>query len=242
MALQSGNSNVVLGGTVGIVNLLYMFLALSGGEHFFDYFFYLIFFDGAIIGAYFIFSDETAEKLYLVPQRDLSAIVGIIIGLITGIVLVIAESFLFNSHWSQASFVEESSFASTISYVIMTFLFTFVVANSEEIMFRGFLPSIAENYSRNSQEAVAVKYFVIPIIFSLFHYFMWIKNSYVMFGLTSLLFLTTFHFSFAISMQLLVDRTGTIWSSIFAHMVYNGLKMTFPVIMALGGLNSVAFW
>ena len=186
-------------------------------------FFYLLLIDGALISAYLIFRGDFLDKMKL---TNISGI-GIGMGLIIGVLLVVVELGFYGAFSITIPYTVENVFAGAV-YV---FFLAFIVGNAEEIFFRGFLPSIAEKYGRDAQDIRISKYVMSPALFGIAHYFSW-EGSLFIGSLYLSVFMFLYHFVFGVAMQYLVDYYDSLYTSITAHTIYDGMKM----IMSLGGV------
>lgn len=219
----------IVGAIVGLLNFVYLFLSQAGGMQWQLIIFYLLMFDASILASFLIFGSLFDEKLHLTKEGTIGIGVAILVGIVIASGMVLIENFFMGSEY-QAKF--GITLKSGIGTILYTIIIMFLVATSEEVMTRGFLNSIAENYSKSEFEKKITQYALIPLMFSLIHFFVWQSSPVLLFGVFALLFMVLFHFTFGVMMQFVLDYTGSLWACILAHTIYNTLKLTLPIIIA----------
>ena len=178
-------------------------------------FFYLFLTDGAIISAYLIFRDEFIEKMKFINISGFRVFVGVLIAE----VLVLIELGFYGVFSYQIPY----PFGEAIKGYAYMIAIAFIIGNSEEIFFRGFLPAVAEKYASGTNDLKVSKYFLIPALFSISHYFAWANSLYTSLIVSIYMFL--YHFVFGVAMQYLTDYSDSIHPSIVAHTIYDATKM-----------------
>ena len=220
MGLTTGNSkDIQLGSVVFITNLFFLFLILSDKTKINLVMFYLMMFDGSIIASYIIYKDQTADALKLSIPSAGAFIRALIIGMLLALFLIELEK-----NGSGQMIFQSVGFYGTYSAIVNKLLFAFVVGIGEETLVRGFLASLAENYAEGAEKMI-VLYALNPAIFALMHFFMWANNSLTEMGISMILFMFFYHFTFAEFMQILKDKTNSLYAPISAHAFYDGIKM-----------------
>jgi len=226
--------NVQMGVIIVVTVLLYLFFGLSGAAYLQHSTYYLLMFLGAVVGAFVVFGDEMGEKLKFttmnVPLTNV-----ILYGALLGIMLATLETFSAgNTMFIQQTVGDTGSIipqltgntALLISTIVFIGLFSTITSISEETLTRGFFASIAEEYAENDTTKNISKYILIPLIFSLLHYFMWARSGMIdITGLFGVVFLLMYHFTFAVICQFSMDVTGSIYTPITLHAIYNAIKM-----------------
>jgi membrane protease YdiL (CAAX protease family) len=214
-----------MGIIVILITVSFLFMGLSGQKMMTHNIYYLLMFFGSVFACYIIYRDEIGEKLHFTTQKFPLTNV-IIYGVMIGIVMVAIEGLgMMNS-----VIVEQSMTASVVGQILQSgtivgvaIAYSFTTAVSEETLTRGALNSIAENYSSGYYRLVG-KYVVIPLIFALLHYFMWLTSGLFNVGWSMAVFLIIYHYTFGFVCQVSMDITGSIYTPIAIHTVYNALK------------------
>ena len=236
---ETFSPNVQMGILIVVCVLLYLFFGLSGATYLQHSTYYLLMFLGAVVGAYVVFGEEMGEKLKFttmnVPLTNV-----ILYGLLLGILLATLETFSAgNTMFIQQSVGDTQSVlpqlagstAILISTIVFVIIFSVITSISEETLTRGFFASLAEEYAENDTTKNISKYILIPLIFSLLHYFMWARSGMIdIAGIFGIVFLLMYHFTFAVICQFSMEVTGSIYTPITMHAIYNAIKM----LMALG--------
>ena len=225
--------NVQMGIIIVITGLLYTFFGLTGEAVMRHTWFYMFMFVFAVLGGYFVYGKDTAEKLHFTTKSVPMANV-ILYGVAIGVLLTSVETLTSGG----TIFIQQSTeatqglvatgfggFTDTLSGIIFIGLYAFVTANSEETLTRGFFNSIAENFSDNKITMYISKYVLIPLIFSLLHYFMWTSSGLINVGGYMVGFLILYHYVFGVITQFSMDSTRSIYTPIAIHTVYNAIKM-----------------
>jgi membrane protease YdiL (CAAX protease family) len=227
---ESISPTLQMGVVVIVVTIAFLFMGLSSQKVLSHNIYYLLMFFGCIVAAYIIYKDEIGEKLHF-TTKNLPLVNVVIYGITIGLLLVFIESFSMPNSMliEQSMEPTQSMMATAAGAVAMAMAYALVTSISEETMARGVLASIADNFSEGNLKAVG-KYFVIPLIFALLHYFMWSSSGMLNLGSFTVVFLILYHFTFALICQIALDLTGSIYTPIAIHMVYNGCKE----LMALG--------
>lgn len=235
--------NVQVGIIVVVTVLLYLFFGLSGQEILQHTSYYLLMFLGAILGSYIIFGNNIGEKLHF-TTKNLPLENVVLYGVLLGLMLATLETFsagntifIQQSTGATESVVGDVSgnFANLISGIVFVSLFSFITANAEEILTRGFFNSIAEEYGDSPTTIKISKFILIPLIFSLLHFFMWSSTGLLALGGFVVVFLLMYHYVFGVVCQFAMDVTGSIYTPIAIHTVYNTVKMLIALgILAVG--------
>ena len=200
---------------IGLIHLIYLYIGLSESRLQELVFFYLFLMDGGIFTAFLLFRDEAIEKLHL----DKVSMMSLAMGVIIGEMLVMIELGFYGALSYKIPFIPSEAVK---GYVYLIFV-AFVVGNSEEMFFRGFLPAIAEAYHKDAGDLRISKYLLIPSIFGLAHYFAWSSSVFNNPMYSAYMFL--YHFSFAVAMQFLEDYYGNLYAPILTHTIYDATKM-----------------
>lgn len=235
--------NVQMGIIVVITTLIYLFYALTGQKIMTHSLFYLPMFFGAILGAWLIFGKDAGDKLHFttkyVPMVNV-LFYGVVLGLMLVTIQQISSggTFFIQNSTEPVDTLQKTftGFPSLLSGIVFIGLFSFITANSEETLTRGFFNSLAENYSDNRTTMNISKYILIPLIFSLLHFFMWTSTGLLNLGGIVPIFLILYHFGFGITCQFSMDITGSIYTPIAIHTVYNSVTMIIAIgIVSVGG-------
>lgn len=236
--------NVQMGLVIVVTTLLYLFFGLSGGSYLQHSTYYLLMFLGSVVGAYVVFGEQMGEKLKFTTMNvPLTNVV--LYGALLGIMLATLETFSAgNTVFIQQSVTDSNNITSNIvsdvtlliSTITFVMLFSTITSISEETLTRGFLASVAENYADSETTEKISKYVLIPLIFSLLHYFMWARSGMIdIAGIFGIVFLLMYHFVFAVICQFSMEVTGSIYTPIVMHAIYNSIKMLMAVgIIAVG--------
>jgi len=234
--------NVQFGIVVVVTVLLYLFFGLTGQSILGHATFYIIMFIGAILGSYFVFGQEVGEKLHF-TTKNVPMVNVLFYGITMGLMMATIETFtaggtifIQQSTEPTQGFVQDLSGAQNlITAVVFLGIYSFITANAEETLTRGFFNSLAENFANSKFTMYLSKYFLIPLIFSLLHYFMWTSIGLVDMGGFIWIFLILYHFVFGVVCQVSMDFTGSIYTPIAIHTVYNTTKLLIALgILAVG--------
>ena len=218
-ATSDETKNIQLGAVIFITNLFFLFLILSDKTKLNLVMFYLMMFDGSIIASYIVFREDTADALKLtIPSTG-----DFLRALLTGFLLALFLIGLERNGAGQIIY-QSVNFGGEYSAIVNQILFAFVIAIGEETLVRGFLSGIAEEYTDGTQKMV-ILYILNPTIFSLMHFFMWASNYIVEMGTVMVAFMFFYHFIFAEFMQILKDKSDSLYAPISAHAFYDGIKM-----------------
>lgn len=200
---------------LGVLNLIYLFIGLSNSSLQSMVFFYLLMLNGGVISAYMIYKGNMPEKMHL----DKISIISLFIGLVVAEILVLIELGFYGA----LSYVIPYKYEEALKGYLYMIAVAFVVGNTEELFFRGFLNSLAETYSASFVDMKLSKYLIIPALFGISHYFAWSNSAYSSVFVSLYMFM--YHFVFGVAMQYLEDYTGSLYPSITAHTIYDATKM-----------------
>lgn len=221
--------NVQMGIIVVVIVLMFLFFGISGSGLIQHITFYLLMFLGAIVGAIIVYGKDAGDKLHFTTY-NLPVFNVVLYGIVIGLMLALVENFSTGNTMFVYQSVETSSILGfgdigLISLVVFALIFSLITAFGEETLTRGFLNSIAENFADSKMSKNISKYFLIPLIFTMLHFFMWNRLEGVILSAFVILFLLMYHFTFAIVCQFSMDVTASIYTPIAIHMVYNAIKL-----------------
>lgn len=221
---DSDSKMVQFGAVIFITNLFLLFLILSDKTKINIIMFYLMMFDGSVIASYIVFREKTPDALKLTIPSTGAFLRAILIGLLLALFLIEMEKY------GAGQIVFQSvNFIGKYSSYVNKILFAFVIGIGEEMLIRGFLSSLAEQFAEGGEKLV-ILYVLNPTIFSLMHFFMWANNYILQMGTFMIVFMFFYHFIFAEFMQVLKDKADSLYAPISAHAFYDGIKM---ILMAV---------
>jgi len=235
-------AHVQMGIIVTVTGLLYLFFGISGEALLGHATFYIIMFIIAIIGSLFVFKGEAGDKLHF-TTKYVPMVNVIFYGVVMGLMMATIETFtsggtIFVQQVTMPtqSFMQGASGLSNMTTAIVFLgIYSFITANAEETLTRGFFNSLAEEYSSSKTTLYLSKYVLVPLIFSLLHFFMWTSIGLTNIGGFIWIFLILYHYVFGVVCQISMDFTGSIYTPIAIHTIYNSVKMMIAVgIIAVG--------
>jgi membrane protease YdiL (CAAX protease family) len=222
---QKFSPTMQMGIVVILITVSFLFMGLSSQNVMSHNIYYLLMFFGSVFACYIIYRDEVGEKLHFTTKNfPLTNVV--IYGVMIGIIMVAIEGLgMMNSIIVEQSIATSlvGQFLKSGTVIGVAIAFSFTTAVAEETLTRGALNSFAENYSKGYYRMVG-KYVIIPLIFALLHYFMWLSSGLLNIGWSMAVFLIIYHFTFGFVCQVSMDITGSIYTPITIHTVYNALK------------------
>lgn len=235
--------NVQMGIIVAVVTLLYLFFGLSSTKVMPQVTFYILMFYGAVIGSIFVYGSDAGEKMHF-TSKFIPMVNVIFYGVVIGLMLASIETwtsgntvFIQQSTETTVGLIDADTYANIASALVFIGILSFCTANSEEALTRGFFNSIAENFSDEKTTRNISKYILNPLIFSLLHFFMWCSMKFIEMGVFVVFFLLMYHFTFAIVCQVSQDVTGSIYTPITIHTIYNTLKHAMAVGIIVVGVG-----
>lgn len=203
----------------GVLHLLYLFIGLSSPNLIQQTIFYLLLYDGAILGGFMIFGLDFVEKYKL----NKGYLAGLLIGVVIAEILVLIELGFYGVF----SYTIPYPFKEAIRGYFYLIIVAFVIGNSEEVFFRGFLPAIVEKYGKDERDIKVGKYILAPAIFGISHYFAWANSVYN--DIFTTIYVFMYHFTFGVAMQFLTDTYDSLYPAIICHTVYDATKMIMMV-------------